>query len=88
RGGAPSANAGPGAKPDSGARNLPQEMILHTIRPGEPRHWLQAIDFLSSRKDSFPFEEMISAEYKLDQVNEALQAMAKYEIVKGVIYFN
>ena len=31
-------------------------------------------------------EEMISASYKLDQVNEALQAMASYQVVKAVIY--
>ena len=88
RGGGTYVNIGAGGKADIGVQNLPQEMVLHTIRSGEPRHWLQAIDFLSSRKDTFPFEEMISAEYTLEQVNEALQAMAKYEIVKGVIYFN
>jgi threonine dehydrogenase-like Zn-dependent dehydrogenase len=69
------------------ARDLPQEMIFHTIRSGEPRHWLQAIEFLASRKKTFPFEEMISASYSLDQVNEALQAMASYQVVKPVINF-
>ena len=88
RGGGRFLNIGAGGEAAIGVQDLPQEMILHTIRSGEPRHWLQAIDFLSSRKDTFPFEEMISAEYKLEQVNEALQAMARYEIVKGVIYFN
>lgn len=66
--------------------SLPGEMTLHTIRSGEPRHWLQAIDFLASRKDTFPFEEMISASYTLDQVNEAMHAMASYQVVKPVIY--
>jgi Zn-dependent alcohol dehydrogenase len=66
--------------------DLPEEMTLHTIRSGEPRHWLQAIDFLASRKDTFPFEEMISASYPLDRVNEAMQAMASYQVVKAVIY--
>ena len=63
-------------------------MIFHTIRSAEPRHWLQAIDFLASRKNTFPFEEMITASYTLDQVNEALQAMASYQVVKAAIYFN
>lgn len=66
--------------------SLPQEMTFHTIASGEPRHWLQAIDFLASRKDTFPFEEMISASYTLDQVNEAMEAMASYQVVKPVIY--
>jgi L-iditol 2-dehydrogenase len=62
-------------------------MIFHTIRSAEPRHWLQAIDFLASRKKTFPFEEMISASYTLDQVNDAMQAMASYQVVKAAIKF-
>ncbi|HXG52176.1 MAG TPA: zinc-binding dehydrogenase [candidate division Zixibacteria bacterium] len=64
---------------------LPQEMTLYTIRSAEPRHWLQAIDFLASRRGTFPFEEMISATYSLDQINEAMQAMASYRVVKAAI---
>ncbi|HWO40858.1 MAG TPA: zinc-binding dehydrogenase [Candidatus Eisenbacteria bacterium] len=66
-------------------RTLPQEMTFYTIRSGEPRHWLQAIEFLASRRNTFPFEEMISASYTLDQINEAMQAMASYQVVKPVI---
>ena len=33
------------------------------------------------------FEEMITASYSLNQVNDALQAMASYQVVKAVIYF-
>jgi Zn-dependent alcohol dehydrogenase len=58
------------------------------VRSAEPRHWLQAIDFLASRKKSFPFEAMISKSYSLDQINEAMQAMASYSVVKAVINFN
>ena len=68
-----------------GAFPNPEELAY--ARSGEPRHWLQAIDFLSSRKKTFPFEEMISANYTLEQVNEALQAMASYQVVKPVILF-
>lgn len=77
-----------GGKADIAVHSLPQEMTFHTIRSAEPRHWLQAIDFLASRKNIFPFEEMISASYTLDQVNEALQAMASYQVVKAVIYMH
>jgi L-iditol 2-dehydrogenase len=78
---------GAGGKADIAVNRLPQEMIFHTIRSGEPRHWLQAIDFLASRRNTFPFEEMITASYTLDQVNDALQAMASYQVVKAVINF-
>lgn len=65
---------------------LPGEMTLYTVRSGEPRHWLQAIDFLASRGARYPFEEMITARHSLDQVNEAMSAMADYSVVKAAIY--
>ena len=80
-------NIGAGGNANIAVKRLPQEMIFHTIRSAEPRHWLQAIDFLASRKKSFPFEEMISASYTLDQVNDAMQAMASYQVVKAAIAF-
>jgi Zn-dependent alcohol dehydrogenase len=58
-----------------------------TIRSAEPRHWLQAIDFLASRRDRFPFEDMITESYGLDQINEAMAAMAGYKVVKAAIDF-
>lgn len=64
---------------------IPQQIEFLNVRSGEPRHWLQAIDFLASRRDRFPFEEMISASYSLDQVNEAMAAMASFQVVKPVI---
>ncbi len=74
-----------GKKADIAVQRLPQEMTFLTIRSAEPRHWLQAIDFLASRKDRFPFDDMISASYTLDQVNDAMEAMASYQVVKAVI---
>ncbi|HXV79034.1 MAG TPA: zinc-binding dehydrogenase, partial [Candidatus Binatia bacterium] len=78
---------GAGGDANIAVKSLPQEMIFHTIRSAEPRHWLQAIDFLSSRKKNFPFEEMISTSYTLDQINDAMQAMASYQVVKAAIKF-
>jgi Zn-dependent alcohol dehydrogenase len=57
------------------------------VRSAEPRHWLQAIDFLSSRKGRFPFDDMISRTYKLEEINEAMGAMDRYEVVKAAIEF-
>ncbi|HVA24895.1 MAG TPA: zinc-binding dehydrogenase [Chloroflexota bacterium] len=79
-------NIGAGGQAALSVDDLPQEMTFHTIRSGEPRHWLQAIDFLASRRNVYPFEEMISQSYTLDQINEAMQAMASYSVVKAVIY--
>ena len=78
-------NIGAGGKATIAVERLPQEMTLLTVRSAEPRHWLQAIDFLASRKNRFPFDEMISKSYTLDQINEAMQAMASYSVVKAAI---
>ena len=80
-------NIGAGGNAEISVKSLPQEMIFHTIRSAEPRHWLQAIDFLASRKKTFPFESMISASYTLDQINDAMRAMASYQVVKAAIKF-
>ncbi len=68
------------------AASIPMESTIITPLSGEPRHWLQAIDFMASRHDRYPFDDMISKSYKLDEINDAMQAMAKFEVVKAVIY--
>ena len=88
RGGGRYLNIGAGGKANIAVERLPQEMTLVTVRSAEPRHWLQAIDFLASRRDRFPFEAMITARYDLEHVNDALQAMASYQVVKAVIDLN
>jgi L-iditol 2-dehydrogenase len=79
---------GAGGKANIPVENLPEQFTFYTVRSGEPRHWLHAIEFLASRKAHFPFEEMISASYPLEAVNEAMEAMASYKVVKPVINFN
>jgi L-iditol 2-dehydrogenase len=86
RGGGRYLNIGAGGKANIAVERLPQEMFFITVRSAEPRHWLQAIDFLASRRKNFPFEEMISRSYTLDQINEAMAAMASYAVVKAVIH--
>ena len=87
RGGGRYLHIGAGGKASIPVEAMPQQMTFIHVRSAEPRHWLQAIDFLSSRADRFPFEDMISAHYKLEQVNEAMDAMASYKVVKAVIDF-
>ena len=78
---------GAGGKGTIAVESMPQEMTYLTVRSGEPRHWLQAVEFLASRRDRFPFDDMISKSYKLEEVNEAMSAMANFEVVKPVINF-
>jgi L-iditol 2-dehydrogenase len=76
---------GGGGRAQMRVEDLRHEMTLYTVRSGEPRHWLQALDFLSSRRGTYPLEDMISRTYALDQINDAMEAMAGYQLVKAVI---
>jgi hypothetical protein len=40
---------------------MPRQMTYHSILTAEPRHWLQAIQFLAARQKVYPIEEIISA---------------------------
>jgi Zn-dependent alcohol dehydrogenase len=51
----------------------------------EARHFYEAIDFLASRKDDFPFEKMLSNTFTLEQTTEALRGMAAFREIKPVI---
>jgi L-iditol 2-dehydrogenase len=56
-----------------------------SIMQAEPRHWLQAVDFLASRR-AIPFQHMITGSYALEGASEAFRLMAEFKIVKPVIY--
>lgn len=51
----------------------------------EPQHWTVALDFLRSRREQYPFHELITHRFRLDQVNEALQAVARWQTGKAVV---
>ncbi len=87
RGGGRYLHIGTGGKGTIPVEAMPQQMDFYHVRSAEPRHWLQAIDFLSTRQGRFPFDDMISKTYKLDEINEAMGAMDRYEVVKAAIAF-
>jgi threonine dehydrogenase-like Zn-dependent dehydrogenase len=87
RGGGRFVNIGVGGRAAIDVGSMPQQLSFLTVRSGEPRHWLQAIDFLDTRRDRYPFDDMISARYKLDDINVAMNAMANFEVVKAAIEF-
>ncbi|TWT46163.1 5-exo-hydroxycamphor dehydrogenase [Phycisphaerae bacterium RAS1] len=54
----------------------------------EPQHWTVALEFLRTRRERYPFHELITHRYGLHQVNEALEAVAKWQTGKAVIVPN
>jgi threonine dehydrogenase-like Zn-dependent dehydrogenase len=55
------------------------------FRAGEARHYLQALNFLSTRSKQFDFERVLSNRFPLARVHEALHGMAEGKEVKPVI---
>ncbi len=51
----------------------------------EPPHWAKAIAFLRARGEKYPFGELITHRFRLDQVNEALEEVAQWRTGKAVI---
>jgi len=70
---------------------IPSSVLWKQIRidmvvMAEARHWLQALEFLASRRNDFPFEKMISNSFTLEGTTEALRGMDAYREIKPVIY--
>ncbi|PYB78863.1 alcohol dehydrogenase [Pseudomonas sp. LB-090624] len=52
---------------------------------GDARSYSLALQFLEKHQNNFPFHEMITGRYSLDQVNIALTRMKNFEEIKPVI---
>jgi threonine dehydrogenase-like Zn-dependent dehydrogenase len=73
--------------------HLPPMLLFRGVRPllpisGEARHFFQAMEFLSAKRDSYDFDGMISNAYSLEDTGEALRRMSELTEVKPVIYPN
>lgn len=51
----------------------------------EPRHLKRAIDFLAANRERFPFHEMVTHRFSLEDANEALNTTADWQSAKSVI---
>ncbi len=65
-----------------------KELTIYGSWGSEPQHWRVALELLRSRKDRYPFHEMITHRFGLESVNEALQAVASWQTGKAVIVPN
>ena len=51
----------------------------------EPRHTKAALEFLSRRREQFPFEKLVAEPFPLDRAFDALQATASWSTAKSAI---
>ena len=61
---------------------------VSSVMMAEARHFYQAIEFLATRRDRFPFDRLFSNTFSLDRVTDALRGMANYTEIKPVILPN
>jgi len=60
-------------------------ITIRTVVMAEARHFYEAVTFLSSRIDEFPFDRMLSNTYTLERTTDAMRGMANFTEVKPVI---
>jgi L-iditol 2-dehydrogenase len=51
----------------------------------EPRHLAAALDFMSSNRERFPFEQLISQRFSLERAHEALMTSRAGQSGKSVL---
>ncbi len=62
-----------------------KQLQLYGSWGSEHRHMSQALQFLRAKGDRFPFEELVTHTFPLDQVTEAIETTAKWRSTKSVI---
>ena len=50
-------------------------------------HYYKALQFMKVHRDRFPFGEMMTNRYQLDDINEAMNAMKDFREIKPVVLF-
>ncbi len=58
---------------------------INTVVMAEARHFYEAIDFLATRRDRFPFARLLSNRFPLARATDALRGMAAFREIKPVI---
>lgn len=65
-----------------------KELTVYGSWGSEPQHWVAALELLRTRRERYPFHELITHRFPLAGVNEALAAVASWQTGKAVILPN
>jgi len=76
----------PGSSFELDGNDLVRKWItLRGIHNYHPRHLVQALDFVMSARDTYPFEDLVDAVYPLDAIDEAFARAADRSILRGAV---
>ena len=60
-------------------------VTLRGVHNYHPRHLVQALDFVMSQRDRFPFGSLVDAVFPLDQIDEAFASAAARSVLRAAI---
>ena len=64
---------------------LKKMLTIKGIHNYHPRHLIQALDFVMSNQDRFPFGEIVDSKFSLDQIDTAFKKAAERSILRAAI---
>ena len=62
-----------------------KQLTILGVMSGDTDHYYKALQFLKHNRERFSFADMLSNRYRLEQINEALEAMRAFREVKAVV---
>jgi L-iditol 2-dehydrogenase len=62
-----------------------KQLTILGIMSGDTDHYYKALQFLRHNREHFRFEDMLSNHYRLEQINDAMEAMRALREVKPVV---
>jgi len=63
-----------------------RRLTLKGIHNYHANHLQQGIDFLKMRRTRFPFKDIVTHRYRLDQINQAMQTAASGEAIRVAVF--
>jgi L-iditol 2-dehydrogenase len=64
-----------------------KQLSVLGVMSGNTDHYYKALTFIEHNRERFSFEDMLSNRYRLEQINDALEAMRSFREVKPVVVF-
>jgi threonine dehydrogenase-like Zn-dependent dehydrogenase len=62
-----------------------KQLTILGVMSGDTDHYYKALQFLKHNRERFSFADILSNRYRLEQINEALEAMRALREVKAVV---
>ena len=76
----------PGAFVNIDANLILRKLLTITgVHNYHPRHLIQALDFIVTNRNRFPFHALVDGKYGLDQVGQAMQDAAERKVLRAAI---